>query len=166
MAEQQGEHHVSPSFPPITVAILRRLDGIRPGVAVFGLMDLLNTTTGLLDLYEAFTGDDRETLAARLLNNLAIIQPLRSALGLAILAGMRIENAADKPKKVDLVLAELKAHEKNSGITCRRLMAMGMFAGLSLQDLDGLTPGETLDLYLYRRDMEDEQHGLTRLSPA
>ena len=47
-------------------------------------------------------------------------------------------------------------------MTYRQVVSYGMIAGLSLEEIMRTPPGMVIDLYLYRRDYDDEQHMLTR----
>lgn len=47
-------------------------------------------------------------------------------------------------------------------LTVRRLTSWALTAGLSLRDAARRTPGEIVDLYVYRRQYDDEQHRIIR----
>ena len=47
-------------------------------------------------------------------------------------------------------------------MTYRQVVSYGMIAGLSLDEIMRTPPGMIIDLYLYRREYDDEQHGLVR----
>ena len=47
-------------------------------------------------------------------------------------------------------------------MTYRQVVSYGLIAGLSYDQVMGTPPGMVLDLYLYRRDYDDQQHGLVR----
>jgi hypothetical protein len=47
-------------------------------------------------------------------------------------------------------------------MTVRLLKSWGLIAGMSMREAGCATPGEVVDLYVYRRNYDDEQHQLTR----
>ena len=47
-------------------------------------------------------------------------------------------------------------------MTYRQVVSYGMIAGLSLDEIMRTPPGMVIDLYLYRRDYDDQQHRLMR----
>lgn len=47
-------------------------------------------------------------------------------------------------------------------MTYRQVVSYGMIAGLRLDEIMRTPPGMIIDLYLYRRGYDDEQHMLTR----
>ena len=47
-------------------------------------------------------------------------------------------------------------------MTFRQIVSYGMIAGLSYQEVMRTPPGMIMDLYLYRREYDDQQHGITR----
>lgn len=42
-------------------------------------------------------------------------------------------------------------------------MSYGLIAGLGLREMQTLTPGLIMDLYLYRMRYDDQQHGIKRV---
>lgn len=48
-------------------------------------------------------------------------------------------------------------------MTCRKIMGYGLVAGLQLRDMYDMAPGLILDLYIYRRNYDDMEHGLKRM---
>lgn len=42
------------------------------------------------------------------------------------------------------------------------VVSWGLTAGLSLNDIHKLRPGQVMDLYIYRRNYDDIQHGIMR----
>ena len=47
-------------------------------------------------------------------------------------------------------------------MTYRQVVSYGMIAGLSFDEILRTPPGMVLDLFLYRRDYDDQLHRLTR----
>lgn len=47
-------------------------------------------------------------------------------------------------------------------MTYRQVVSYGMIAGLSLSEIMRTPPGMVLDLFLYRRDYDDQLHRLRR----
>lgn len=47
-------------------------------------------------------------------------------------------------------------------MTYRQVVSFGLIAGLTYDQVMRTPPGMVIDLYLYRRDYDDQQHGLTR----
>lgn len=48
-------------------------------------------------------------------------------------------------------------------MTARTVTAWGLIAGVSWSEQQELTPGFLCDLFVLRRDYDDEQHGITRV---
>ena len=44
----------------------------------------------------------------------------------------------------------------------REYYGFGLAAGLTYTEMRRLSPGFILDVYCYKRDYDDEQHGITR----
>lgn len=42
------------------------------------------------------------------------------------------------------------------------VVSWGLTAGLSLPEINRLKPGQVMDLYIYRRNYDDIQHGVVR----
>ena len=42
------------------------------------------------------------------------------------------------------------------------VVSWGLIAGLSLPEINRTQPGAVMDLFLYRRNYDDVQHGVTR----
>ena len=42
------------------------------------------------------------------------------------------------------------------------VVSMGLIAGLRVDEINRMRPGEVLDLYIYRRNYDDHQHGVMR----
>lgn len=42
------------------------------------------------------------------------------------------------------------------------VVSLGLIAGLDLQQIHRMRPGQVMDLFIYRRNYDDQQHGLTR----
>ena len=42
------------------------------------------------------------------------------------------------------------------------VVSWGLTAGLSLREIHRMKPGEVMDLYIYRRMYDDQQHGIVR----
>ena len=42
------------------------------------------------------------------------------------------------------------------------VVSLGLTAGLSLQEIHRMKPGEVMDLFIYRRQYDDQQHGIMR----
>ena len=42
------------------------------------------------------------------------------------------------------------------------VVSWGLIAGLSLQEIHRMRPGQVMDLYIYRRNYDDQQHGIMR----
>lgn len=47
-------------------------------------------------------------------------------------------------------------------MTYLMVVSCGMIAGLNLDQIHRMKPGEVLDLYVYRRNYDDIQHGIRR----
>jgi hypothetical protein len=42
------------------------------------------------------------------------------------------------------------------------VVSWGLIAGLSLAEINRMRPGAVMDLYVYRRNYDDQQHGIVR----
>ncbi len=42
------------------------------------------------------------------------------------------------------------------------MVSWGLTAGLRLDEIHRMKPGAVMDLYIYRRNYDDVQHGITR----
>lgn len=42
------------------------------------------------------------------------------------------------------------------------VVSWGLIAGLSLSEIHRMKPGAVMDLYIYRRNYDDQQNGITR----
>ena len=42
------------------------------------------------------------------------------------------------------------------------VVSWGLIAGLQLEQIWGMKPGQVMDLYIYRRNYDDIQHGIIR----
>ena len=42
------------------------------------------------------------------------------------------------------------------------VVSWGLIAGLSLQEIHRMRPGQVMDLFVFRRNYDDQQHGITR----
>ena len=42
------------------------------------------------------------------------------------------------------------------------VVSFGLIAGLSLPEIHRMWPGQVMDLYIYRRNYDDQQHGIQR----
>ena len=42
------------------------------------------------------------------------------------------------------------------------VVSFGLIAGLNLQEIHKMRPGAVMDLYIYRRNYDDMQHGIMR----
>ena len=42
------------------------------------------------------------------------------------------------------------------------VVSWGLIAGLSLPEIHRMRPGQVMDLYIYRRNYDDIQHGVMR----
>ena len=47
-------------------------------------------------------------------------------------------------------------------MTARKIESYGLIAGISRRDMLDMAPGEILDLFIYRRNYDDNQHGIQR----
>ena len=47
-------------------------------------------------------------------------------------------------------------------MTYLMVVSWGLIAGLSMPEVNRMRPGAVLDLYLYRRQYDDIQHGVVR----
>ena len=47
-------------------------------------------------------------------------------------------------------------------MTWRKILGYGLIAGLQPRDMYDMMPGLILDLYIYRRDYDDMEHGIRR----
>ena len=43
------------------------------------------------------------------------------------------------------------------------VVSWGLIAGLTLAEINRMWPGEVMDLYIYRRNYDDIQHGIERM---
>ena len=50
-------------------------------------------------------------------------------------------------------------------MTWRKIISYGLIAGLRVEEMGPLPPGMILDLFIYRRDYDDAEHGITREAP-
>ena len=146
----------------LTVGALMALDARRPGFDLSDLQGLPSTTSGILDALEALTGRDRDDIARELLQDIASLPQLRLALSAAFFEGLRMETQKDDGGEVDVALEEIRRKQKDGALTCRRLLSFGLAAGLSLSEMKPMPPGLVMDLYLYHRQYDDEQHGIKR----
>jgi hypothetical protein len=51
---------------------------------------------------------------------------------------------------------------RDSRLTVRLLLSWGLVAGLSMTETLAAEPGEVVDLFVYRRRYDDEQHRIRR----
>lgn len=42
------------------------------------------------------------------------------------------------------------------------VVSWGLTAGLRLQEIHRMRPGQVMDLFIYRRQYDDQQHGIVR----
>lgn len=42
------------------------------------------------------------------------------------------------------------------------VISLGLIAGLSLPEINKMRPGAVMDLFVYRRNYDDQQHGVLR----
>ena len=42
------------------------------------------------------------------------------------------------------------------------VVSWGLIAGLTLKEIHRMRPGAVMDLFIYRRNYDDAQHGITR----
>ena len=42
------------------------------------------------------------------------------------------------------------------------VVSWGLIAGLRLEEIHRMRPGAVMDLFVYRRNYDDQQHGITR----
>lgn len=42
------------------------------------------------------------------------------------------------------------------------VVSWGLIAGLTLPEINRMRPGEVMDLFIYRRNYDDQQHGVMR----
>ena len=42
------------------------------------------------------------------------------------------------------------------------VVSWGLIAGLRLEEIWKMRPGQVMDLFIYRRNYDDTQHGITR----
>lgn len=47
-------------------------------------------------------------------------------------------------------------------MTFRRIISWGLIAGLTYTEMQDMTPGFLLDQYIYRRNYDDQMHGIQR----
>lgn len=47
-------------------------------------------------------------------------------------------------------------------MTYLAVVSMGLIAGLNLAEINRMRPGAVVDLYIYRRNYDDTQHGIKR----
>lgn len=51
-------------------------------------------------------------------------------------------------------------------MTARKYIGFGLIAGLRLEEILASRPGFVADMYIMRRNYDDEQHGIKRKSAA
>lgn len=42
------------------------------------------------------------------------------------------------------------------------VVSCGLIAGLTVKEINRMRPGQVIDLYVYRRNYDDNQHGIKR----
>ena len=42
------------------------------------------------------------------------------------------------------------------------VVSLGLIAGLTLPEINRMKPGAVMDLFIYRRNYDDQQHGIMR----
>lgn len=42
------------------------------------------------------------------------------------------------------------------------VVSWGLVAGLTVDEIHRMKPGQVMDLYIYRRNYDDQQHGIVR----
>ena len=47
-------------------------------------------------------------------------------------------------------------------MTPRKILGYGLVAGLRYDEMMDMRPGEILDLFIYRRNYDDQMHGIER----
>ena len=47
-------------------------------------------------------------------------------------------------------------------MTYLRVVSFGLIAGLSLDEMNRMKPGQVLDIFVYRREYDDAMHWITR----
>lgn len=47
-------------------------------------------------------------------------------------------------------------------MTYLMVVSWGLIAGLRIEEMQRMKPGAVMDLYIYRRNYDDIQHGITR----
>lgn len=47
-------------------------------------------------------------------------------------------------------------------MTYRRVIGLGLIAGLRYHDMQDMLPGEIMDYYVWRQKYDDVQHGIQR----
>ena len=47
-------------------------------------------------------------------------------------------------------------------MTYLMVVSWGLIAGLRIEEMHRMKPGAVMDLYIYRRNYDDIQHGITR----
>jgi len=47
-------------------------------------------------------------------------------------------------------------------MTYLRVVSFGLIAGLSLDEMNRMKPGQVLDIFVYRREYDDVMHWITR----
>lgn len=147
----------------LTMAAVGQLDALRPSCSLRQLAGLTETTTGILDLAQAMSQMDRDQLAAVLLRHLDQLPNFREVLLDETAASMYTETGSGRDgEEVDVTLQQILAEKGGGSMTFRRLVSMGLIAGLDWQQMMPLTPGAVCDLYLYRMRYDDEQHGIVR----
>lgn len=50
-------------------------------------------------------------------------------------------------------------------MTARTVRAYGLIAGIALSEQNARTPGFLMDMFVYHRRYDDEQHGIRRETP-
>lgn len=43
------------------------------------------------------------------------------------------------------------------------IVSFGLIAGLTVKEINRMKPGQVIDLYVYRRNYDDIQHGIKRV---
>jgi hypothetical protein len=42
------------------------------------------------------------------------------------------------------------------------VLSLGLIAGLRVEEIHQMRPGQVVDLFIYRRNYDDQQHGIRR----
>ena len=75
--------------------------------------------------------------------------------------GMRLRWVSITLKRANMLLFYRKSLDKR-GLTYLLVVSWGLIAGLRVEEINRMRPGAVMDLFIYRRNYDDQQHGIRR----